>query len=202
MVPGVGGVDPLDLFLGVVSGSCVAVYTVFAQRLAADGPRLPLPAAAAASLLVGSVVLVPWMVRDVTGLNSVHAVTLVLWLGVVTTALAYWLFFAGITRLSAATVGTLSLAEPMATTLLGVVSLGERLSPAGVTSCVLLLCGLVIASLPARRGRTGGAELDDVTLVLPQIGSAWSSTAATVRLMAVRHEADAALFPPFRGHLG
>ena len=43
------------------------------------------------------------------------------------TALAYVLFARGLGRLSAATVTTLVLAEPLVATLLGVAVLGERL---------------------------------------------------------------------------
>ncbi len=215
LTPGQQGADPRNLFLGVVSGACVGAYTVYAQRLAADNPRLPLPAAAAASLLIGSLVLVPWMVVDTGPLTGVPTLTLVLWLGVVTTALAYWLFFFGITRLSAGTVGTLSLAEPMASALLGVLLLGEKLSPAALAGCALLLGGLVIASLPSMsRGRTeADTSLMEDTIVLPRhtepralaAAGAWSST-ATVRFPAIRahsgpETSSTTLFPPFQGDL-
>ncbi len=82
-----------------------------------------------------------------------------LWLGPVTAALAYWFFVTGLRRVSAATAGTLSLAEPLVAAVLAVVVLGERLSAPVTAGAVLLLGGLVIVSRPprqptARRPRT------------------------------------------------
>ncbi|WP_267883195.1 DMT family transporter [Streptomyces albus] len=52
--------------------------------------------------------------------------------------------------MSAATAGTLSLAEPLVATVLGFVLLGERLSLPAACGAGLLLTGLVVVSLPAR----------------------------------------------------
>jgi DME family drug/metabolite transporter len=57
------------------------------------------------------------------------------------------LFSTGLARLSAATVGTLSLAEPLAAALLGVLVLGEHLSATALAGCALLLGGLAAVSL-------------------------------------------------------
>jgi DME family drug/metabolite transporter len=53
-----------------------------------------------------------------------------------------------------ATAATLSLAEPLTAGTLGVVVLGERLTPLALTGVGLLLCGLVLASV----GSKGGSE--------------------------------------------
>jgi DME family drug/metabolite transporter len=48
---------------------------------------------------------------------------------------------------AAATAGTLSLAEPLTASLLGVLVLGERPSPAAAAGAVLLAAGLALAAI-------------------------------------------------------
>ncbi|SCX55132.1 drug/metabolite transporter, DME family [Klenkia marina] len=116
---------------GWASGS--AVGAVFGS---AAGAALPL------LLLVGA-----------GGLLTVDGLVLTLWLGVVTTTVAYLLFGYGLARLPATTVATLTLAEPLCAALLGVGVLGERLAPAAVAGVLVL--GLGIAVLTTRRRRAG-----------------------------------------------
>ncbi len=85
------------------------------------------------------------------GLLTVDGVVLVLWLGIVTTTVAYLLFGFGLARLPATTVATLTLAEPLCAALLGVGLLGERLDAAATAGVVVL--GLGIGVLTARRRR-------------------------------------------------
>ena len=60
------------------------------------------------------------------------------------------LFARGLKRLSAAETATLTLAEPLTATLLGVIVLSEQLSaPAGV-GAALILSGLLVLAVPAR----------------------------------------------------
>jgi DME family drug/metabolite transporter len=47
----------------------------------------------------------------------------------------------------AATAGTLSLAEPLTASLLGIVVLGERPSPSGAAGAALLAAGLALAAV-------------------------------------------------------
>ncbi|WP_295790803.1 DMT family transporter [uncultured Microbacterium sp.] len=84
---------------------------------------------------------------------------LTLWLGVVTTAVAYLLFGWGLARLSAVTVSTLTLAEPLAATLLGLFVLREQLTLASGIGLALIAVGLAVVSAPVRRAR----EVRDAT---------------------------------------
>ena len=72
---------------------------------------------------------------------------MVVWLGLVTTAVAYWLFARALARLSAATATTLDLAEPLTAALLGVLLLSERLRPQGLIGVALIAAGLLVLSL-------------------------------------------------------
>ncbi|MFD1933884.1 DMT family transporter [Nonomuraea mangrovi] len=142
-------VDPLGLVLGVVAGGCFGVYTVSAKRLVDD--RVAMPAAVSLTLLVGSMVTLPWFVAGLPLLADARSLGLVAWLAGATTALAYMFFVSGLRRVSAASAATLSLAEPLVASVLGVLVLGERM-PAPVTAgALILLGGLAVVSLSGRR---------------------------------------------------
>jgi DME family drug/metabolite transporter len=151
LAPGSDAVDVPGLLLGMVAGVCYGLYTVFAKRLASDNPAVHLPTVAAVSLTAGGLMLLPWMATGTAGLSDARSLGLIAWLGLATTAAAYWLFSTGLARLSAAAVGTLSLAEPLAAALLGVLVLGEHLSATALAGCALLLGGLAAVSLPHPR---------------------------------------------------
>ncbi len=72
----------------------------------------------------------------------------IVYLGVVTMAVAYALLFTGLRTTASGTAVVASLLEPVTAVLLAVAFLGERLSPAGVAGSVLIL--LAIASLGRR----------------------------------------------------
>jgi drug/metabolite transporter, DME family len=149
-----GGVQ-VDVFgaaLGVLAGGCFGVYTVSAKHLIGHGAAMP--AAVAVTLLVGGAVLAPWTLAALPELAVPRTLALVLWLGPVTAAAAYWFFVTGLRRVSAATAGTLSLVEPLVATALAVLVLGERPSAPVTAGAVLLLGGLLIVSLrPASAAR-------------------------------------------------
>lgn len=151
LAPGSGRADGVGLLLGVASGAFYGLYTVFAKRLVLDDPAVHLPTVSAVSLTAGAVMLLPWTLTDTAGLRDAGTLGLIAWLGLAATVAAYWLFSTGLTRVSATAVGTLSLAEPLAAALLGVLVLGEVLSPVALAGSALLLGGLAAVCLPPRR---------------------------------------------------
>ena len=72
-------------------------------------------------------------------------------LGLVTAAIAYWLFARGLKLVPVATATTLSLAEPLTAGLLGVLVLGEKLSLLSSSGIGLMMIGLVILALGGRK---------------------------------------------------
>jgi DME family drug/metabolite transporter len=78
----------------------------------------------------------------------------VLWLGVVTVAVAYTFFARGLRVLPAATVSTLTLLEPATATLLGVAVLGERLTAGAVLGIAVLVAAVLLLAVRGR-GRSG-----------------------------------------------
>ncbi|MEW2358654.1 DMT family transporter [Spirillospora sp. NPDC029432] len=149
MVPGfTGALDPVGLALALVGGCCFGVYTVSAKILGERGVNMA--AAVAVTLLAGGALLLPWALRGAPELAVGRSPALVAWLGPATTAVAYMCFVIGLRRVTAATAGTLSLAEPLVAAVLALAVLGERLSAATTAGCLLLLGGLVLVSVPGR----------------------------------------------------
>lgn len=81
---------------------------------------------------------------------------LVLYLGVVPTALAYAAYFTGLRAVPATTASLVALLEPLTAALLAAVLLGERLGAAGAVGG-LLLAAATVAVAPRRRRRRRGA---------------------------------------------
>lgn len=152
---GTAHADPRGLLLAVVAGLCYSVYTVYAKKLTIVAPRSDLPGFSALTLLAGAVPLLPSMLGGVSALHHPSTFALLAWLGVFTSAVAYWLFTAGLRQIKASTAGTLSLAEPLTAALLGAVFLHERLSPSELAGCLLIITGLAATCALDRPGTIG-----------------------------------------------
>jgi DME family drug/metabolite transporter len=112
----------------------------------------------------GALMLLPvFALVPAGGLFQPSGALLALYLGAIPTALAYLLFARGLDRVGAGETATLTLAEPLTASILGVIALGERPSVAAAAGGALVLSGLAALALPlpARRGarsaRTGVA---------------------------------------------
>jgi drug/metabolite transporter, DME family len=155
LVLGGGGasVDPLGIILALVSGSGYATYTVLAKRLLRLGhaPERVM----AASFSLGAVLLVPVLILgDLSWLAGGDGIAMALFLGAIPTALAYILFARGLRHLTPGETATLTLAEPLTATGLGVLALGERPGLVAAVGAGLVLAGLLALALPtARRAR-------------------------------------------------
>ncbi len=149
MVPGTAvHVDPAGIVLSLVGGTCFGVYTVSAKVL--TGRDAGMAAAVSVTLLAGGAALLPWAVAELPALAEPRSAGLVAWLGIAATAAAYMFFVTGLGRVSAATAGTLSLAEPLVAAGLAIAVLGERMSAPVAAGSLLLLGGLFVVSVPAR----------------------------------------------------
>jgi DME family drug/metabolite transporter len=167
--PGGRAVDPAGVVLAVLGGCCYGVYTVEAKRVSALTDAAAAPVTSAFTLLAGSVVLLPWVVSEAGQLPAPRTLALVGWLGLVTTGLAYWLFTVGVARVRATTVGALSLAEPLAAALLGVLVLHERLSPTQWAGCAVILAGMLAACLPTRGRYERPDAREKLKIIIPNV---------------------------------
>ncbi len=148
-----GALDALGLAASVGAGASFAIFANAQRRLMDAGwdPFTVAGAMGAGSAIVGAALL-PF--ADLSWIWEPRGVALVLWLGVATMALSYTLFTWGLERLTAATAATLTLAEPLTASILGIAVLGERLGPLAITALVILGAGL---ALLARDSRTPSA---------------------------------------------
>lgn len=154
LVSGVTGgsvaLGPGGLLASAGAGMSYALYTVCGKALIERGWNSTsvmgtvFGVAAIASLPVLLFAGTSWLVTP-------NGLALALWLGVVTTAVAYLLFGWGLARLSAVTVSTLTLAEPLGATLLGLFVLHEQLTVVGTVGLALIAVGLAVVSAPSRR---------------------------------------------------
>ena len=141
-------VDPLGIALAVVSGTGYATYTVLANRLlrAGHAPERVM----AVSFSLGAVLLAPvLLLGDLSWMARTDGLVMALFLGAVPTALAYVLFARGLRSLSPGETATLTLAEPLTATGLGILALGERPGAVAAVGAGLVLAGLLTLAAPA-----------------------------------------------------
>jgi probable blue pigment (indigoidine) exporter len=117
----------------------------------ADGT--PVIAVAAWQLVAGGILLLPFAIGFEGAMPVVDATG---WAGyaymaIIATALAYWAWFTGLSRLPAATVGIVGLLNPVTGVLLGTIVAGERLGWLQWLGVGLVLGGIVIGQARARR---------------------------------------------------
>ena len=99
---------------------------------------------------VGALLLTPAALA--TGLRFPHdplAVALLLYLGLVPSAIAYGLFFTGIRSVAGPVASIVTLLEPLTATVLATAFLGERLTAPALAGGLLVLCA--VATLYLRR---------------------------------------------------
>ncbi len=149
------GVDePVGMLYSLGAGVCYAIYTVVGVRLSRAGR--PASSVLAASFAIGAAILLPAAVTS-DWWFSAGGVVEVLWLGLVTTTVAYLLFGVGLRTLQPGHIATLNLFEPVVATILGVVVLGEVLGMAGWVGTLLVLGALSLLGLSeGRRSRATG----------------------------------------------
>ncbi|MCL1869859.1 MAG: DMT family transporter [Promicromonosporaceae bacterium] len=146
LAPGGARVDVVGVAAGLLSGACYGVYTVAAKRfLDAGVPAVP---ATAITLVAAGAALSPLVALHPQHVLDPRSIALVAWIGLAATAGAYAAFVFGLRRTSAAEAGTLSLAEPLLAAVLGVAVLHEHLTTAATVGGAVLLCALVLTSLP------------------------------------------------------
>jgi DME family drug/metabolite transporter len=142
---GTGHVSASGVGVALLSGTCYGGYTVAAKRfLQAGVPALP---ATTITLVIAGAALSPLLFRHAEHLTDTDSLMLIGWIAIVATVAAYAAFVYGLHRTTAATAGTLSLAEPLVAAALGVLVLHEALSASAVFGSLALLAGLVTVTL-------------------------------------------------------
>jgi DME family drug/metabolite transporter len=136
--------------LALAAGASYAGYTLAAKRMLATHGVETVMAGAFGG---GAILLLPVLALAGDGLASTQGAALIVFLGVIPTAVAYLLFARGLKRLTAAETATLTLAEPLTAALLGVLVLSETLSAPASLGGALILSGLLVLAAPDLRRR-------------------------------------------------
>jgi drug/metabolite transporter, DME family len=137
-----------NLLLGTLFALIAAVsyagMIVGGRFLAADYHPLQVTAI---TFSAGTLVLV--LINLVSGIVIVHTAQgwlLVAYLGLVPTALAYWLFQMGLRSVSATVASIVGLLDPLVAALLAWGLFGETLAPAGIAGAMLLMISIYLLS--------------------------------------------------------
>ena len=142
-------VDVLGVILSLGAGLSYAIYTM-ASKAVLSG-RSP-DAVMAVIFALGAVLLLPALfIADHRWVLEPTGLIVALHFGLVTVALAYILFGRGLVTVPVSTTMTLTLAEPLTAAMLGIVVLGETLSPTAAIGAVFILAGLVVLTVGYRR---------------------------------------------------
>lgn len=138
----------------VAAAACYGGAALFGRNFKGLDPIMP----ACGSLICGAVILIPFSLiidRPWTLAPSATSIQALLALSVFSTALAFILYFRLIDRIG--TVGTTSVAYLRVPTgvAIGVLFLGERLSPTAWAGLALVILGVFAMTLPGRKQKGG-----------------------------------------------
>lgn len=160
--PGDVGAGQATVFAGIAwacgSAASYAVFVLASRALAGRHHPFTL---IAVGLGAGAVLLAPaalWAGTGLSAMPSPPVAGLLLYIGLVPTALAYVLYFRGMRTTPATAASIVTLTEPLMATVLAWLVFGERLGPAGFFGATLLIGALVVLSgfSPTGRGRRPG----------------------------------------------
>lgn len=146
---GGGQPDLWGVLAAIGAGGSYGIYTVFGARLARDGHDSSV--VMAAPFAIGAVLLAPFLLAA-SWVFTPSGLTLAIWLGLAVTTLAYLLFGLALPVLQPGHIATLTLAEPVVATFLGVLVLGETLTATGWIGCLLVLVALAMLGIVNSRG--------------------------------------------------
>lgn len=127
-----GEAPMLGVVLATGSALAYALVTLASRSLTR---RIDTLTITTAGFVVGALALAPFaMDRGVSFEPSATSLALVAYLGLVPTALAYRLFFAGMATTAPVVAGVTTLLEPLTATALAAAVLGDRLGPLGLVA--------------------------------------------------------------------
>ncbi|MEU7764685.1 EamA family transporter [Nocardia sp. NPDC049190] len=139
--------------VGFASAAAAAFATVTVIN-AARVPGLDAMTTTGLGFTGGALLLAPFAARAGLAFDPTPvSIVLVLALGLVPTAIAYSLYFRGLSDVGPGIAAVLALLEPLTGTVLAVVVLGERLTTSGLAGAALLIVALLVAASPARADR-------------------------------------------------
>ena len=142
---GVDSFKPLGLLLAAIAGLGFAVFNVISRRSLSRGAQdiwLTATSFGIAALFTSPFLFAQnpeWILTQDGGLS-------VLWLGLVPTAIGYFLFTFGLKRVDSSTAATVVLAEPATATILAAVIIGEVLVLQSFIGIAIVAAGILYIS--------------------------------------------------------
>jgi len=142
-------VNPVGIAMSLGAGLLFAFYTLVNKDVLEKVEPVP---AVAVIFSLSAIMLLPFLfLFETEGLMTGRGVSVVLYLGIVTTSVAYILFSAGLKRIPSSSAVTLSLAEPLTAAILSVIVVGERLNGTSWLGIAMLLGGILVLTLSGKK---------------------------------------------------
>lgn len=142
-------VNPVGIAMSLGAGLLFAFYTLVNKDVLDKVDSVP---AVAVIFSMSAIMLMPFLfLFETEGLMTGRGISVVLYLGIVTTSVAYILFSAGLKRIPSSSAVTLSLAEPLTAAILSVIVVGERLTGTSWMGIAMLLGGILVLTLSGRK---------------------------------------------------
>lgn len=143
--------DPIGVLAGLGGAASMAAGTVLTKKWGRPDGVGPL-ALTGWQLTAGGLVIAPLaiLVEGAPPALDGRALGGYLYLGVLGTAVAYWLWFRGIARVPATSVAFLGLLSPISAAIIGWIALAQALTPLQILGLVIALAGIVLGQLPSK----------------------------------------------------
>jgi len=142
-------VNPLGVSLSLIAGFVFAIYTIVSKEIVNKVDAIP---AVAMTFSFSAIMLLPFLfVFNSSWILEPSNSLTILYLGFMTTSVAYILYLSGLQKVPSSSAVTLSLGEPLTAAILSVIIVGEVLSPVSWIGVFLLLGGILVLTLSGRK---------------------------------------------------
>lgn len=142
-------VNPLGVSLSLMAGFVFAIYTIVSKEIVNKVDAIP---AVAMTFSFSAIMLLPFLfVFNSSWILEPSNSLTILYLGIMTTSVAYILYLLGLQKVPSSSAVTLSLGEPLTAAILSVIIVGEVLSPVSWIGVFLLLGGILVLTLSGRK---------------------------------------------------
>jgi DME family drug/metabolite transporter len=139
----------LGALYSVIAAVCYACAVVGSRFLAAGYQPVQVTAI---TFSVGAIVLLLInLAAGVVPVETTQGWALVVYLGLVPTAIAYWMFQKGLRSVSATVASIISMLDPVVAALLAWILFGETLAASGIAGALLLVLSIILLSLEQQR---------------------------------------------------
>jgi len=142
-------VNPVGVTFSLIAGLGFAIYTIVSKAVLKKVEAIP---AVAMTFSMSALMLIPFILSfDNSWIVEPSSISIVLYLGLLTTSVAYILYLKGLHKVPSSSAVTLSLGEPLTAAILSVFWVGEVLSPVSWMGILLLLGGILVLTFSGRK---------------------------------------------------